>query len=97
MRTLIEVYQHQADECARETLLKLAAEWTQAISGGLITEEGGFHAAPKTGQRGAALVKCPRRDSAESTGAFHETDALNLAKRRLCDAVGISLGSAAHC
>jgi hypothetical protein len=62
-----------------------------------MTQEGGFHAAPTTGQRGAALVKCPRRDSAESTGAFHETDALNLAKRRLCDAVGISLGSAAHC
>jgi hypothetical protein len=28
---------------------------------------------------------------------FHDTDALNLAKRRLCDAVGISFGSAAHC
>jgi hypothetical protein len=36
-------------------------------------------------------------DSAEAAGAFHDTDALNLAKRRLCDAVGISLGSAAHC
>ena len=45
MRTLIEVYQRQADECARlakktddpkrrETLLKLAAEWTQAIQRG---------------------------------------------------------------
>ena len=38
-----------------------------------------------------------RRDSAEPVGAFHDSDALNLAKRRLCDAVGISLGSAAHC
>ena len=45
MRTLIEVYQDQADECARlakktddpkrrETLLKWAAEWTQAIQRG---------------------------------------------------------------
>jgi hypothetical protein len=37
-----------------------------------------------------------RRDSAEPAGAFHAN--LNLAKRRLCDAlVGTSLGSAAHC
>ena len=38
-----------------------------------------------------------RRDSPEPAGAFHNSDALNLAKRRLCDAVGISLGSAEHC
>ena len=37
-----------------------------------------------------------RRDSVEPAGAFHAN--LNLAKRRLCDAlVGTSLGSAAHC
>jgi hypothetical protein len=45
MRTIIEVYQHQADECARlaketddpkrrETFLKLASDWTQAIQRG---------------------------------------------------------------
>ena len=38
-----------------------------------------------------------RRDSAQPVGAFHNSDALNLAKRRLCDAVRVSLGSAAHC
>ena len=42
MRTIIDVYQQQADECARlaqettdprrrDTFLKLATEWTQAI------------------------------------------------------------------
>ena len=39
----------------------------------------------------------PRRDSAEPAGAFHDWANLNLAKRRLCDALGTSLGSAAHC
>ena len=45
MRTIIEVYQHQADECARlaketddpkrrETFLKLADDWTKAIQRG---------------------------------------------------------------
>jgi hypothetical protein len=39
----------------------------------------------------------PRRDSAEPAGAFHNWANLNLAKRRLCNALGTSLGSAAHC
>jgi hypothetical protein len=39
----------------------------------------------------------PRRDAAEPAGAFHDWANLNLAKRRLCDALGTSLGSAAHC
>jgi hypothetical protein len=30
-------------------------------------------------------------------GAFHDSDALNLAMRRLSDVVGISLGSATYC
>jgi hypothetical protein len=38
----------------------------------------------------------PCFDSAEAAGAYHDSDALNLAKRRLCDAVGINLGSAAQ-
>jgi hypothetical protein len=43
------------------------------------------------------LLRWPRRDSAEPAGAFHDWANLNLAKRRLCDALGTSLGSAAHC
>jgi hypothetical protein len=39
----------------------------------------------------------PRCDLGKAAGAFHNSDALNLAKRRLCDTVGISLGSATHC
>jgi hypothetical protein len=38
-----------------------------------------------------------RRDSAEPVGAFHDSANLNLAKRRLCAALGISLGSSEHC
>jgi hypothetical protein len=38
-----------------------------------------------------------RRDSAEPVGAFHDSANLNLAKRRLCVALGISLGSSEHC
>jgi hypothetical protein len=45
-----------------------------------------------------SLAYCPnRRDSAKPAGAFHDWANLNLAKRRLCDALGTSLGSAAHC
>ena len=33
-----------------------------------------------------------RRDSAEPVGAFHNSANLNLAKRRLCAALGISQG-----
>jgi hypothetical protein len=33
-----------------------------------------------------------RRDSAEPVGAFHDSANLNLAKRRLCAALGISQG-----
>ena len=39
----------------------------------------------------------PRRDSTEPAGAVHDWANLNLAKRRLCDALVTSLGSAAHC
>jgi hypothetical protein len=35
-------------------------------SGGLMTQEVGFHAAPTMGRRGAALGRMPRRDSAEA-------------------------------
>jgi hypothetical protein len=35
----------------------------------------------------------PLGDSAEPVGAFHDSANLNLAKRRLCAALGISLGS----
>jgi hypothetical protein len=70
MRTIIEVYQHQADECARlaketddpkrrETFLKLADDWTKAIQRGLMTQEGGFRAAPIMGRRGAVDRKPP--------------------------------------
>ena len=34
---------------------------------------------------------------AEPVGAFHNSANLNLAKRRLCAALGISLGSSEHC
>jgi hypothetical protein len=62
-----------------------------------MTQEVGIHTALSTGRSGVALGRMPRRDSAESVGAFHDSDALNLAKRRLCDAVRIGLGSTAHC
>ena len=45
----------------------------------------------------AGPSRMPRRDAAEPAGAFHDWANLNLAKRRLCDALGTSLGSAAHC
>jgi len=45
-----------------------------------------------------SLTYCPnRRDAVEPAGAFHDWADLNLAKRRLCDALGTSLGGAAHC
>ena len=51
MRTIIDVYQQQADECARlaqettdprrrDTFLKLATEWTQAIQRGSADSRG---------------------------------------------------------
>jgi hypothetical protein len=39
----------------------------------------------------------PLGDSAEPVGAFHDSANLNLAKRRLCAALGIRLGSSEHC
>jgi hypothetical protein len=45
-----------------------------------------------------SLAYCPnRRDSAKPAGAFHDSANLNLAKRRLCVALGIRLGSSEHC
>ena len=45
-----------------------------------------------------SLAYCPnRRDSAKPAGAFHNSANLNLAKRRLCVALGIRLGSSEHC
>ena len=60
-----------------------ASEWT-------------FHAARTTGRRSLAWVERPRPAS-EAVGAFHDSANLNLAKRRLCVALGISLGSSEHC
>ena len=37
------------------------------------------------------------RPASEAVGAFHDSANLNLAKRRLCVALGISLGSSEHC
>jgi hypothetical protein len=48
-------------------------------------------------QFGFTFFTTPRPDSAEPVGAFHDSANLNLAKRRLCAALGISLGSAAQC
>jgi hypothetical protein len=56
------------------------------------------------GQRGAISLSRTHWGNRVRSGGFqnappcvHDTDALNFAKRRRCDAVGISLGSAAHC
>jgi hypothetical protein len=49
MRTILEIYQQHADDCAslaeatddpkrRETFLKMAAQWTQAIHRGSMTK-----------------------------------------------------------
>ena len=56
-----------------------------------------FSFGPRSPTRAQSPNRKARRDSAQPVGAFHNSDALNLAKRRLCDAVGVSLGSAAHC
>jgi hypothetical protein len=42
-------------------------------------------------------AKYDKAEEPHPAGEFHNSDALNLARRRLCDAVGVSLGSAAHC
>jgi hypothetical protein len=42
-------------------------------------------------------ARAPLRDSAEPVGAFHNSDTLNLAKRRLWAALGISLVCTAFC
>ena len=49
------------------------------------------------GRRSLALGRTPPPASAEAVGAFHDSANLNLAKRRLCVALGISLGSSEHC
>ena len=70
MRTLIEVYQHQADECARlakktddpkrrETFLKLAGEWTQAIQRGSSNSRGRIHADTYNGPERRRAGKMP--------------------------------------
>ena len=61
-----------------------ASEWT-------------FHAARTTGRRSLALGRTPPPCLTEAVGAFHDSANLNLAKRRLCVALGISLGSSEHC
>jgi hypothetical protein len=49
------------------------------------------------GSIATARLIMPLGDSAEPVGAFHDSANLNLAKRRLCAALGISLGSSEHC
>ena len=49
------------------------------------------------GGEASPWVERPRPASAEAAGAFHDLANLNLAKRRLCVALGISLGSSEHC
>ena len=58
--------------------------------------EWAFHAARTTGGEASPWVERPRPPS-EAVGAFHNSANLNLAKRRLCVALGISLGSSEHC
>jgi hypothetical protein len=48
-------------------------------------------------RRRRVSVGVARHDSALAVGAFHDSANLNLANRRLCDALGISLGTPPHC
>jgi len=61
-----------------------ASEWT-------------FHAARTTGRRSLALGRTPPPCLSGGRGCVHDSANLNLAKRRLCVALGISLGSSEHC
>jgi hypothetical protein len=79
---------------SKKAILKMPL--TRATSGASMTQEVGFHAARTPGWT-SPWVERPRPASAEAVGAFHDSANLNLAKRRLCVALGISLGSSEHC
>lgn len=64
---------------------------------GTMTQEVGFHAAYNGAEKPRPGYNAPALPSAEAVGAFHDSANLNLAKRRLCVALGISLGSSEHC
>jgi hypothetical protein len=80
MRTIIEVYQYQADECARlaketddpelrKRFLKLADEWMQAIKRGSHDSRGRVPRA-STYNRPERRRRMSRPDSAEAVGAI---------------------------
>ena len=80
---------------SKKAILKMPL--TRATSGASITQEVGFHAARTTGRRSLALGRTPPPCLSGGRGCFHDSANLNLAKRRLCVALGISLGSSEHC
>ena len=96
MRTIIEVWQQQADECAqlaketddpkrRETFLKLASDWKQTIERGSHDSRGRLHAeTPTAGRRGAALGSCHSAEVVDSfswMGRYTPTSAHRKAPR----------------
>jgi hypothetical protein len=80
---------------SKKAILKIPL--TRATSGASMTQEAGFHAARTTGRRSLALGRTPPPCLSGGRGCVHDSANLNLAKRRLCVALGISLGSSEHC
>jgi hypothetical protein len=68
-----------------------------ALSAAAVPERAALMLPVFAGCHSLDLRSTPRPDSAEPVGAFHDSANLNLAKRRLCAALGISLGSSEHC